>query len=248
MKNKIYVGLFFHYRNDAGENSLRQRIYEKALQYYNKELISKEWEGIVFSNVTTMATDDMPYNRAASRNLCAKTALGRVDVMVIIDADTFIRPRSLIEAIKLANSTNDIIMPFKTYRKELQANLINQYLRNSWPKGGYQGMGSCYVVKPTVWDRIGGMDETFTNWGGEDNCFVMKAWAFGVETKWLDEGVAFGVETNDSHGRKKQPTYAQYLKKQQEYEKYWGLRKTENAENARLELKQLVINEGTIRN
>lgn len=241
--NKIKVAFTFHYRNDSGVNSLREQTFKKTWAYYESKLLNQTDDNVDFIMFGHFSSNDVPYNRAASRNECVKHAKNvGADVVIIMDADTFINPKDIIKAIHLAYNENALVYPFKTYRKELHFNMLNSYLTQSWPKGGHKGLGSAYVVKPEIWESFGGADERFKTWGVEDNLTAYTAWAFNIPVKHLNEGVAFGIETRDTI-RKESKEYKQNFIIQQQYEEYWNQRITPNCEQARKQLKELILKE-----
>lgn len=42
----------------------------------------------------------------------------------------------------------------------------------------------CFATTPTVWDRIGGFDEDYIGYGGEDTDFALRATAAGIRLGW----------------------------------------------------------------
>lgn len=98
-----------------------------------------------------------PFNRAASRNLVVADAIEMgVDVLVISDADTIPSPAGLHAAIDAA-ANGGMHYPFDRYL----------YVGTDNPLGG--NTGGIHVCRPEVWQEIGGQDERFTGWGGEDD-------------------------------------------------------------------------------
>ena len=240
---KIKVAFLFHYRNSGKPGSLREQVFKKCWQYYKTNLIDIQHDDVEFIEYNHMCSDDEVYNRAASRNVCVRKALHlKADVVVVMDADTFVKPEDIIKAIKVAYNDNSLVYPFNFYRKELPFNMVNRYLLSSWPKGGHKGLGSVYVVKPEVWFKFGGADERFKTWGVEDNITAYTAWAWGVEVKHLKEGVAFGIETNDSV-RKTSLDYIKNFPIEKKYEAFYNRRIHADCEEARKELKQIIERE-----
>lgn len=48
-----------------------------------------------------------------------------------------------------------------------------------------------FAVDRTTWNRVGGFDEAYVGYGGEDTDFALRARAAGVPMRWIPDGLAF---------------------------------------------------------
>ena len=124
------------------------------------------------------------FNRSAAVNAAAASA-GAWDVAVIIDADIFVEPARVREAIAEAHRTGGMVLPF-TLRHQLGQRATAGLLAGNQPdlarsivKTYDDGVSSCVVVPRRLWDAVGGFDEGFRGWGFEDNAFAAACQTFG---------------------------------------------------------------------
>lgn len=118
------------------------------------------------------------WNLAASRNDGVKRAQeAHCDVIIVNDADTIPEIDALMECIEKCQEDNLIHLPFTVvlYLPESQTDL---YLSNKTTDGlqtnpYFFGVSGIYVCKPETWWEVGGQDEKFVHWGGEDDAFAI---------------------------------------------------------------------------
>lgn len=121
-----------------------------------------------------------PFNRSAARNDAARRA-GDWDVAVITDADTIVRNAApTVEAIAQAHATGHVVLPHDAYRA-LDAKGTALVLANDAAGWAHLArsvarapLGVVVVPRP-AWEQLGGFDERWTGWGGEDAAFVEAA-------------------------------------------------------------------------
>lgn len=136
-----------------------------------------------------------PFNRSAALNTAARLADrdGRWDYAIVLDADVFLSPQWLHQAIAKAHDTGLVTWAFRRWRgmsREATERLLRPdpvYERSIF---GAQGMlthdlsgidmdvfvekttpiswSCCFVFPRQTWDAIGGFDERFRGWGWED--------------------------------------------------------------------------------
>lgn len=139
------------------------------------------------------------FNRSAALNGAAKLA-GDWDVAVIIDSDVICDPDRVKEAVRIARETGKMVLPHDL-RKDLSprgSDLIRAGYQGNWDKHvhlaygskdsdprvsrvlrlGHPSVSSVVVVPRSLWDTIGGFDETFRGWGYEDTAFAAAAETF----------------------------------------------------------------------
>lgn len=119
----------------------------------------------------------LPFNLSQARNLAV--GLGRqhgAKSLVIADADTIPDERALRSAARRALSQYRVFYPFTEYRylkpgSESVPNLANAGLVREF----HQSVGGVVVCNIKTFDEVGGFDERFTQWGYEDNAFMLAA-------------------------------------------------------------------------
>jgi GT2 family glycosyltransferase len=103
-------------------------------------------------------------------------------VAAILDADTIIEPDLIEEGARRAADTGRLVLPFKTRNLLSRAGTVRILAgyQGSWeqwviarqvPEDAYEYISGCQVVPRTLWDEVGGFDERFEGWGGEDDAF-----------------------------------------------------------------------------
>lgn len=169
-----------------------------------------------------------PFNRSAAINDAARTA-GDWDIAVIADADTWVPPANLKEAIAL--TTSGLLVSALTSVVELSLDCTHALLRNA----GHVDIGdfgfdrvrvdelatqsSMIVITRTLWDHIGGFDEQFIGWGGEDNAF-WKAATILAGTPLRIDGCAFHLwhePAANINTRRRDPEYLRNLNRWRTY-------------------------------
>lgn len=125
-----------------------------------------------------------PWNRAAAVNLAAREA-GEWDIAIVIDADVMLPRQQVSEAIETAARTGRVTWAHTGWR-ELTREATDRLLADPEPYMGPDlavtaaqirketpiSWSCCMAVPRAVWDALGGMDERFQGWGGEDTAFA----------------------------------------------------------------------------
>lgn len=128
------------------------------------------------------------FNRSAARNSGVDQT--QSDVAVIIDADNFIALDQIHKAIEIARNDDVMVKPFQTFGYLTEEATLRYYLDEVPVFDNNPGIfqsptsdnfsGGAYVCKKTVWSKIGGADENFKGWGGEDDAIHLSCSFYGV--------------------------------------------------------------------
>jgi len=163
------------YRSDRGH---RDRLWQHLKSHYWSESPYPLFVG---------SHDDGPFNRSIAVNRAATNA-GDWDVAIIADSDTWVSVQQLSDAVKLA-STGGTLVSALTAVAELDARCTEQILCGDLKffdiglervrAGDLATQSSMLAVPRKLWDNIGGFDEKFAGWGGEDNAFWRAASILG---------------------------------------------------------------------
>jgi GT2 family glycosyltransferase len=147
------------------------------------------------------------FNRSAAMNTAARLADADApwDIAVVIDADIFIEPSHVREAVRIAAETGHVTWAHRKWRgltKEATMKLIEPDLGfeldvfgrplNEWDgeesdvdiivgKTTALSWSCCFAIPRAAWEAIGGFDERFRGWGFEDMAFQSAAVAYGHE-------------------------------------------------------------------
>lgn len=113
------------------------------------------------------------FNRSYAINRAADAA-SDWDIAVIADADSFVGRNQLLDAIGVAHEKQQMTLAYDQFcalSEDMTQKILEGYLGN-WYEGliaRIEGTCSSMVVVPrNLWDTVGGFDETFVSWGGED--------------------------------------------------------------------------------
>lgn len=155
------------FRSDGGH---RARLWEYLLEGYWQQF---GWPVFVGSH------EGGRFNRSAAVNKAARSA-GRWDVAVIADSDTWVPPGQLIQAVGLAVDSGRLVSALSGViefdQDCTEAMLSARFSEKTLSVGAVRTdelatQSSMLVVGRRLWDDIGGFDEKFEGWGGEDNAF-----------------------------------------------------------------------------
>lgn len=120
------------------------------------------------------------FNRSAALNIASAKA-GDWDVALIIDADVITDPSHVRQAVEAAVEQGRIVVPFVVRHNLAQvgSERIMRGEKGPWERfiarNYYDQHSSIIAVPRTVWDTVGGFDETFAGWGMEDTAFAIAA-------------------------------------------------------------------------
>jgi len=162
------VRLIVPRRADRGH---RDHLWEFCKRYWSRE--RPDW------TIVEGEHEEGPFNRSAAINRAAE---GAWDVAVILDADTIIDIEPIEQAIAKAHETWQLVLPYsvrcllsRTGTSRILEGWIGSWERfvtaRQKPSDAYVYVSGCQVVPRGLWDAIGGFDERFESYGGEDDAF-----------------------------------------------------------------------------
>jgi hypothetical protein len=216
-------GVAIPFREDPNPQINRRELLQTVLDYL-AEVLPEVSPILIDSN------PNLPFNRAGARNACVRHAEAEGwDVVVILDADT-LPPAELVLSAVQAAAEAGIHQPFHycaTIQPEAGVTPLNLTAEHLVISRSTQRLwvspGSCYILRPDVYWSLGGQDEGFTQWGGEDSAFLAVARAFGVPVirhtlrpskRLSPENTAVQLHHGNADDRRRNPTYPATLRRQ----------------------------------
>lgn len=133
------------------------------------------------------------YNLAAARNLGVDAAeADGCDVVVIIDADTVVAPAGhLVDAVRECVEDGLVHIPYSNVRYLDEVESVTLAAGGAVPLEGNFANGGCYVVTPATYRTIGGSDDRFSGWGGDDDQLVAAATCLAGLKRHAGVGLSF---------------------------------------------------------
>nr|WP_010283356.1 galactosyltransferase-related protein [Bacillus timonensis] len=163
------VSILIPYNSDGGH---RDKVIKWVLEFYKNTM--PEFE-VVIGNDTT----GQLFSRSKAINNAARKASG--SIYVIADADIVYNPIILYKAIDLLKYNVPWIIPYNRI-KYLTEDGTHQLLNSTaiWPfkaeiefyHDHYSHVGGLNVISKKNFEIVGGFDERFIGWGGEDDAFA----------------------------------------------------------------------------
>ena len=128
--------------------------------------------------------DEGAFNRSAALNRAAAQA-SDADVFVLADGDSFVGASQLEQAIATATSCRQVTFAFDRYcylSRQMSDQIMAGFVGDWTPGVEFTMQGTCssmVVVPAALWWEIGGADEGFVGWGGEDVALSLALQTFG---------------------------------------------------------------------
>lgn len=147
--------------------------------------VEQWWKDNVPDVEICVAEDDgtEPFSKTQAVNMAYAKATG--DVFVVADADSFMEPKALANAIRVARQTGRLVVPWKRVlrlsEKDSKAqlrrhkNLIemtDEVVERCFESPIPETAGTLFVIRRDAFERVQGMDPRFRGWGHEDVAFA----------------------------------------------------------------------------
>ncbi len=141
-----------------------------------------------FPDVELVAACPEPFTRAAGLNEAVRRASG--DVILQADPDTIVPAGQVNLAVALAGIADGLVVAYDEYFYLDEAATVRLHahpLDAGWPVfiaygdcqfAGKGGAGPVTAFSRATWEMVGGYDERFGLWGGDDGAFAYAADAF----------------------------------------------------------------------
>lgn len=171
--------------------------------------VMKFWESLGLPVILSDSDPGKPFNRPQARNRGVEQASG---VVVLCDADTLPSEECVVEAVD--SVAGEVIYPFTVWHYvngELVDAPWNELLGADaefyWPDmDPGTAVGSPMVCRADTYWRLGGQDDRFSTWGGEDYAFSLAAATLTGARRIPGTAVSFSHPVDG--GRKDDPDVA----------------------------------------
>ena len=160
-------------RTDGGR---RDRLWEWVSARWRLE--RPDWQIIEGHHL------DGPFNRAAAINDAARHAPD-ADLYIIADSDSFVGATQLDQAINKACISGQVTFAYDRFaylNRPMSDRVLKGFDGDWWPGVEWVLPGTCssmVVVPGNLWRELGGADEGFVGWGGEDIALSLALQTFG---------------------------------------------------------------------
>ena len=132
------------------------------------------WRNAGFNVILGDSSPDRPFNLSRARNSAVEQAT--TDVVVVADADTVPDMNAVQTAIYACRRHGGVWYPFTTYHYLSATVTPGDDLNEAPAEQVYQhSVGGLFIIRRTDYWRLGGFDERFQGWGGEDTAFHLAA-------------------------------------------------------------------------
>jgi hypothetical protein len=164
------VSIIIPFQSDYGP---RAKSFEWIKRYYARVMPEAE--------ICLGLMDGSEINKSKAVNLAAKKATR--DIFVIADADVVYDPNLIVDSIKLLKQGGFVVPFTEVYNVEMEGTEKLLKTKPNWPievtaeectksNWVYEGFaGKLFVISRENFEAVGGFDERFIGWGGEDDAF-----------------------------------------------------------------------------
>lgn len=143
----------------------------------NWKRTSAQWPGW---HLLQADSDGEDFGRSQAINRAVAQADDDWEVLVIADSDLLLRDvDQAAAALELARETKGYIVCYVTfYYLDEDKSILVRAGTVPTPRLAYYSLTEIWIgmfaIHRELWDAIGGFDESFTSWGGEDGRFLSK--------------------------------------------------------------------------
>lgn len=205
----------------AQPDELARTLAALARQDHPRELLEiivaddgSPQEPVIPEGVRLVRQDDLGFRAAAARNLGAAAATG--DVLCFLDADTtpepaYVRrlsrlPALLSEAVTVGRRRHADLAGIPADEPIEAVGPVHELTEPEWLREAYERSGDLlhaddrsyrYVISAVLacsrsfFDEVGGFDEAFSSYGGEDWEWAHRAWQSGAVLAHVPDAVAW---------------------------------------------------------
>lgn len=162
----MMVSVLIPHRPDGGE---RDNLYKFVVDWWSSTF--PDWDVVIGRH------DGGKFNRGWALNEAARRASSDSVVFVVADGDIIPDPDTVRSAVSMALSTGKKVATF-THRADLSQLGTEAVMRGDTAHSRSHFVGrsttnvsSCFAISRESYEKVGGFDERFAGWGGEDNAF-----------------------------------------------------------------------------
>lgn len=195
IKTKLSFSFIIPYRHDAVRFTNLKRVLEWAGSFTESEIILVEQDthskighlNLPCRHIFTKTK--MPFNRSWGMNVGVRAA--KSNIVVLTDCDLLMDPNRFIEALNSVGEY-ECVSPYRSVvdlnPQETMANLeqilaINRPGRGETDHQKINICGGMTIFRKDAYIKIGGYNEDFIGWGGEDDYQAIKVENF---LKWKE--------------------------------------------------------------
>lgn len=157
----------------SSDDNYRRKAFQEVYWYYSK----------LGYNIYIGESD--PFTRAAARNGAVPNS--DFDVIVFLDSDIIVPLDQIQKAIEIAYNENELVLAYSDlyYLNQEQTDFYynNKKFDKSWKKIIKNQISGAFAIPKNLWKKVGGYDERFTEWGGEDRAFYYSCAAVQNKTE-----------------------------------------------------------------
>ena len=207
-----------HYRQQA---ELDRTLAALGRQTYPRELLEivvaddgSPTAPEVPAGVTVVRQDDLGFRLSAARNLGARASRG--EILCFLDADTAPEPHYVERLTRLVALSSDAVTVGRRRHADLagvpvatpieEAGPEHELAEPTWLRESYErsrdlldaddrsyrfAIGAVIACSRMLFDEVGGFDESFRDYGGEDWEWAHRAWVGGCVLAHVPDAVAW---------------------------------------------------------